>query len=192
MWSFNNPILRPKVQRLWHGDSRKYYEYTCFKKKNLHPFIEKCYSLQFQSVSYNVQDCICKRFLRTFEHFRELKKFVCEKIRICSRLMWYLINFRCFRRLGQGRSWNKIRLHAGTSRSWQVRVPTASVADRADRSRNLGRSKNDRPSSHLQHLKSISNELAKLSAGRVFSWWFQRFFNEHRRKNLSATDNSVR
>lgn len=56
----------------------------------------------------------------------------------------YLINFRCFWRLGQGCSRYKIRLHVGTSRSRNVRIFASSIANRAHCSWNLGRDKNDR------------------------------------------------
>lgn len=63
--------------------------------------------------------------------------------------------FRSVRRLGQRRRWNQVRLHGGITRSRNLRVPVASVADRANRAWDLGGNPCNRPLSHMQHMKSI-------------------------------------
>lgn len=76
-----------------------------------------------------------------------LLKFLLD--RKIEKYLWYIWNFRCFRRLGQRCSRYKIRLHVGTSRSRNIRILASSIANRAHCSWNLGRDKNDRSFSNL-------------------------------------------
>lgn len=79
----------------------------------------------------------------------------------------YLVNFRCFWRLGQGCSRYKIRLHVGTSWSRNIRILASSIANRAHCSWNLGRDKNDRSFSNVRSANGID----------LFIFWnnFHRF-----------------